>query len=44
MNHLLRELAPISDAGWKLLDDEARERLLGPLAAQHLINFRRPLG
>ena len=27
MNHLLRSLAPISDAGWELLDDEARERL-----------------
>ena len=26
MNHLLRSLAPISDAGWKL-DEEARERL-----------------
>ncbi len=27
MNHLLRSLAPISDSGWELLDDEARERL-----------------
>jgi len=44
MNHLLRELAPISDAGWKLLDDEARERLLGPLAARRLVDFRGPLG
>ena len=23
MNHLLRSLAPISDAGWKLVDEEA---------------------
>src|SRR5438270_187922 len=27
MNHLLRSHAPISDAGWEMLDDEARERL-----------------
>ncbi|MEA2153704.1 MAG: hypothetical protein QOI18_1937, partial [Solirubrobacteraceae bacterium] len=27
MSHLLREHAPISDAGWKLIDEEARERL-----------------
>ena len=27
MNHLLRSHAPISDAGWALLDEEARERL-----------------
>ena len=27
MNHLLRDSAPISDAGWELLDEEARERL-----------------
>ena len=27
MNHLLREHAPITDAGWELLDEEARERL-----------------
>ena len=25
--HLLREHAPITDAGWKLIDEEARERL-----------------
>jgi uncharacterized linocin/CFP29 family protein len=44
MNHLLRELAPISEAGWTLLDDEARERLRGPLAARRLVDFRGPLG
>ena len=44
MNHLLRDLAPISEAGWKLLDDEARERLRGPLAARRLVDFRGPLG
>jgi uncharacterized linocin/CFP29 family protein len=44
MNHLLRDVAPISDAGWKLLDDEARERLRVPLAARRLVDFRGPLG
>jgi uncharacterized linocin/CFP29 family protein len=33
MNHLLRELAPISDSGWQLLDGEAKDRLAPPLAA-----------
>ena len=32
MNHLLRSQAPISDAGWKLLDEEARARLVPALA------------
>ena len=44
MNHLLRGQAPISDAGWQLLDDEARERLTGPLAARRLVDFTGPLG
>lgn len=44
MNHLLRGLAPISDAGWKLLDEEARERLLPALAARKLVDFSGPHG
>lgn len=44
MNHLLRSLAPISDAGWELLDREARERLAPALAARKLIDFSGPLG
>ena len=44
MNHLLRQLAPISDAGWELLDDEARERLNGSLAARQLVDFSGPHG
>jgi uncharacterized linocin/CFP29 family protein len=44
MNHLLRQLAPISDAGWELLDDEARERLQGSLAARRLVDFAGPNG
>jgi uncharacterized linocin/CFP29 family protein len=44
MNHLLRRLAPISDAGWELLDDEARERLGPSLAARRLVDFDGPRG
>jgi uncharacterized linocin/CFP29 family protein len=44
MNHLLRALAPISDLGWKLLDDEARERLTPALAARKLVDFSGPRG
>ncbi len=44
MNHLLRNEAPISDAGWKLLDDEARERLTPALAARKLVDFSGPHG
>jgi uncharacterized linocin/CFP29 family protein len=44
MNHLLRSHAPISDAGWKLLDEEARERLAPALAARRLIDFSGPHG
>jgi uncharacterized linocin/CFP29 family protein len=44
MNHLLRQLAPISDSAWELLDGEARERLRGPLAARRLVDFDGPHG
>ncbi|MEA2467656.1 MAG: hypothetical protein QOJ57_1782 [Thermoleophilaceae bacterium] len=44
MNHLLRTIAPISDAGWELLDDEARERLTAALAARRLVDFSGPRG
>jgi uncharacterized linocin/CFP29 family protein len=44
VNHLLRELAPITDAGWKLIDDEARERLTPALAARRLVDFAGPRG
>jgi len=44
MNHLLRELAPISDSGWRLLDQEARERLSPALAARRLVDFSGPHG
>ena len=44
MNHLLRTHAPISDAGWELLDEEARERLSPALGARKLVDFSGPHG
>jgi uncharacterized linocin/CFP29 family protein len=44
MNHLLRSLAPISDSSWKLLDEEATERLTPALAARKLVDFSGPHG
>jgi uncharacterized linocin/CFP29 family protein len=44
MNHLLRTHAPISDAAWKLLDEEATERLTPALGARKLVDFSGPHG
>jgi uncharacterized linocin/CFP29 family protein len=44
MNQLLRANAPISDAGWNVLDEEARERLAPALAARKLVDFSGPHG
>src|ERR1700727_2728265 len=44
MSHLLREHAPITDDGWKLIDEEARERLLPGLATRRLVDFSGPHG
>lgn len=44
MNHLLRSLAPISDSGWNMMDEEARERLAPALAARKLVDFSGPRG
>jgi uncharacterized linocin/CFP29 family protein len=44
MNHLLRSHAPISDAAWTLLDEEATERLAPALAARKLVDFSGPHG
>lgn len=44
MSHLLREHAPISEAGWRLIDEEARTRLLPGLASRRLIDFSGPHG
>jgi uncharacterized linocin/CFP29 family protein len=44
MSHLLREHAPITEAGWALIDEEARARLTPALAARKLVDFTGPLG
>jgi uncharacterized linocin/CFP29 family protein len=44
VNHLLRGHAPITDAGWAALDQEARERLAAGLAARKLVDFEGPKG
>jgi uncharacterized linocin/CFP29 family protein len=44
MSHLLREHAPITERGWSLIDDEARERLTPALAARKLVDFSGPHG
>jgi uncharacterized linocin/CFP29 family protein len=44
VSHLLREHAPITEAGWRLIDEEARERLLPGLASRRLVDFSGPHG
>jgi uncharacterized linocin/CFP29 family protein len=44
MNHLYRELAPISEAGWQAIDQEATSRLTAQLAARKLVDFAGPHG
>ena len=44
MNHLLRELAPIPDAAWAAIDDEARQRLTPLLTARTLVDWDGPGG
>jgi uncharacterized linocin/CFP29 family protein len=44
VSHLLRSHAPISDAAWRELDQEARERLAPALAARKLVDFSGPHG
>jgi uncharacterized linocin/CFP29 family protein len=44
MSHLLREHAPITEAGWSALDEEARERVVPALAARKLVDFAGPHG
>jgi uncharacterized linocin/CFP29 family protein len=44
MNHLLRDLAPVTDRGWEMLEDEARQHLVSALAARKLVDFSGPHG
>ena len=44
MNHLLRERAPITEDGWRLLDGEAKNVLQTTLGARKLLDVGEPLG
>ena len=44
MNHLMRELAPITDGAWTQIDEEAGRSLKHFLAARRLVDFSGPLG
>jgi uncharacterized linocin/CFP29 family protein len=44
VNHLRRELAPISDAAWEEIDSEAGRSLRNFLPARRLVDFEGPLG
>ena len=44
MNDLLRDLAPITDEAWKMIDDQARQTLVVELAARKLVDFSGPKG
>lgn len=44
MNHLLRELAPISEAAWGEIESEAKRTLTATLAARKIVDFVGPKG
>ncbi len=44
MNHLMRDLAPVTEAAWAQIDDEASRSLTHFLAARRLVEFAGPLG
>jgi uncharacterized linocin/CFP29 family protein len=44
MNHLHRELAPISEAGWQEIEKEAKRTLTTTLAARRVVDFAGPKG
>lgn len=44
MNHLLRDLAPISDAAWSEIEREAKRQLTHFMAARRLVDFVGPCG
>jgi len=44
VNHLLRSLAPITEASWSVIDREATDHLLPALGARRLIDFSGPHG
>ena len=44
MDHLYRELAPVSEAAWSQIEDEAKSRLVTHLAARKLVDLEGPHG
>lgn len=44
MDHLRRELAPVSQAAWEAIEQEAANTLKEMLAARKLVDFEGPLG
>jgi uncharacterized linocin/CFP29 family protein len=44
VNHLLRELAPVSDEGWAAIEEEASRTLRHFLAARKVVDFSGPHG
>jgi uncharacterized linocin/CFP29 family protein len=44
MGHLLREFAPISEAGWSAIEDEVKRALESFLAARRLVDYVGPKG
>lgn len=44
MNHLLRDVAPLTAGAWEVVDDEARTRLTALLAARKMVDFAGPHG
>jgi uncharacterized linocin/CFP29 family protein len=44
MNHLMRELAPVSDDAWTQIDGEATRSIKHFMAARRLVDFTGPLG
>lgn len=43
-NHLFRDRAPITEAGWEEIEKEARRTLRALLAARRVVDFKGPLG
>ncbi|MGH9026766.1 MAG: family 1 encapsulin nanocompartment shell protein [Acidimicrobiia bacterium] len=44
MNHLFRELAPVTERAWKAVEEEATRTLRGMLIARRLLQFSGPKG
>ena len=43
-NHLFRDKAPITEAGWAEIEKEAKRTLRAMLAARRVVDFRGPMG